>query len=142
MKTDQKTALKAPHLQQLLSQVGESLRTHRVAMRLTQDLASNKAEISRQTASRIEQGDPSVSIGQVLRYADVVGATQLFAIPVPDTVSPDQRRVRLSDGERNIASSTLKTDQLPAVLFVDPYSVAKPVAVKSESVQTGLAVAI
>lgn len=123
MKTDQKTALKAPHLQQVLSQVGESLRVHRVQMRLTQDLASNKADISRQTASRIEQGDPSVSIGQVLRYADVVGATQLFAIPVPGNVAPEQRRVRLSDDERLSDFALKGAETPPSIRISDPYRV-------------------
>lgn len=139
VKRARKVIPQPPHLQQVLSQVGESLRTHRVAMRLTQDLASVKAEISRQTASRIEQGDPAVSIGQVLRYADILGATHLFAIPVPDSVSPDQRRVRLSGEERTTVVKTVPNG-IPSMRVNDPYKMRPPEVVISERVERPLAV--
>lgn len=61
------------------------------------DVAS-VAGFSRQTLSRIEKGDPSVSIGQVARYASLVGASA-FAIPEIDVPLVAKQRVRRKQSE-------------------------------------------
>lgn len=56
---------------QLLA-LGEQLARLRVARRVRQQDAAARAGIARSTASRIEKGDPSVAIGQVVRYLDAI----------------------------------------------------------------------
>lgn len=100
MKTDQKKAMCQPHQQKIAAHMGAALRSHRVVARLTQHQVAELAGVSRQTVSRIEQGDPSVSVGQIVRYADSVNALALFAFAGTSEASPSSRRVRLSEEER------------------------------------------
>lgn len=46
-----------------LRKLGKDIRTARIRRRLTMDLMARRALISRTTLSKIEKGDPSVSIG-------------------------------------------------------------------------------
>ena len=64
-------------LSRQLSELGSALAQSRIARRLTQVEAALRANISRNTVSRIENGDAGVAIGQILRYISVVrpGAT-------------------------------------------------------------------
>lgn len=78
MKISQKAAL-PPHLEQLLTQTGASLARMRVARRMPQHLAAERAGISRNTLSRIENGDPSVAIGQVMRYLATLEKAEIVA---------------------------------------------------------------
>jgi len=55
---------------------------------------------SRQTLSRIERGDPSVAIGQVARYAELLGASKALSLKMPQKVEATQRRVRHTTRER------------------------------------------
>lgn len=61
-----------PHLAKELKDLGELLARKRKARRLLQVEAAVRANISRETASRIENGDAAVAIGQILRYLDVI----------------------------------------------------------------------
>lgn len=60
------------HLIKELKDIGEFLAHKRKVRHLLQADAAVRANISRETASRIENGDAAVSIGQVLRYLDVI----------------------------------------------------------------------
>jgi len=64
-------------LSRQLSDLGYGLAQSRLARKIPQSEAAVRANISRNTVSRIENGDPGVAIGQILRYLDVVrpGAT-------------------------------------------------------------------
>ena len=100
MKTNQKKAMAAlPHQKQVSSNMGQTLRSYRLAARLTQDTAAERAGVSRQTISRIEKGDPSVSVGQILRLADAVKALPLFAFQQSEQAAPGARRVRRTMSE-------------------------------------------
>lgn len=61
-----------PHLIQGIKDMGDRIARMRKARNLLQAEAAVRANISRETASRIENGDAAVSIGQVMRYLDVI----------------------------------------------------------------------
>lgn len=99
MKKNQKSCSSVAVLQRL-SLFGAALRSVRVEQRLTHEDVAELCNFSRQTLSRIEQGDPSVAIGQVARYAEGLGATS--ALQMPAVAPPPQSRVRVrrTAGER------------------------------------------
>lgn len=72
MRISQKAAI-PPALEKPLHELGQALARLRVARGLPQRLAAERAGVSRNTLSRIENGDPSVAFGQILRYVAVLG---------------------------------------------------------------------
>ena len=76
MKISQSAVLPPPLAQQV-AQVGRLLARLRQARRIKQADAAVRAGLSRNTAYRIEKGDPGLAFGQVLRYLDAIspGAT-------------------------------------------------------------------
>jgi transcriptional regulator with XRE-family HTH domain len=82
-----------------LSGFGASLRNSRLARRLTHQEAATACSFSRQTLSRIEQGDPSVAIGQIARYANYLGTDTALSVITP-AVDSVKRRVRKSAAEK------------------------------------------
>lgn len=106
MKTNQKKAIEGQAHQQEASQtVGDALRSYRLKARLTQQAAASHAGISRQTVSRIESGDPSVSVGQLIRFADAIKALALFQFVGAGDAPAGTRRVRHSKKELMLAAS-------------------------------------
>jgi DNA-binding XRE family transcriptional regulator len=93
MKVDQKTRISEP-LRKRLVGVGQLLRSARIGNRLTQDEAATTCNVSRQTVSRIERGDPSVAWGQVARFADAMGVADLLGGETPSDPEAAGRRVR------------------------------------------------
>jgi transcriptional regulator with XRE-family HTH domain len=71
MKKAQNIAISPPLLQELKG-IGERIARMRKARRMLQAEAAVRANISRETASRIENGDAAVAIGQIVRYLDVI----------------------------------------------------------------------
>jgi DNA-binding XRE family transcriptional regulator len=61
-----------PGLAQSLTTMGEHIARMRKARSLLQAEAALRANISRETASRIENGDAAIAIGQIVRYLDVI----------------------------------------------------------------------
>ena len=90
MKINQKAAL-LPALEIALKEFGAKLARLRVARGLPQRLAAERAGISRNTMSRIENGDPSVSIGQVVRYLAVVDQTRALVEALQTEADPAVR---------------------------------------------------
>lgn len=76
MKRTQKNLL-STDLSRQLSDLGYVLAQSRIARKIPQSEVAVRANISRNTISRIENGDAGVAIGQILRYLDAVrpGAT-------------------------------------------------------------------
>jgi DNA-binding XRE family transcriptional regulator len=99
MKIDQK-AKTSRSVQNVLSGLGASLRAWRLSNRLTHEDVASKCGFSRQTLSRIERGDPSVSVGQIAHYAEVLGVPTALAVDPAPEVQPTQRRVRRTASER------------------------------------------
>ncbi len=115
MKIDQKS--RAPEsVTSSLSELGAALRGHRLLKRMTHEEVAQLCGFSRQTLSRIERGDPSVAIGQVARYAELVGASKALTLKMPTKVLAAQRRVRRTAVERLPAGQELvamRTVQAP-----------------------------
>lgn len=104
MKKAQNIAM-PPHLIQGLKSFGEHLARMRKARRLLQAEVAVRANISRETASRIENGDAAIAIGQIVRYLDVIapGAdlsrlyeTQDTALAMLESTEKRQRARKLS----------------------------------------------
>ncbi|HYM42999.1 MAG TPA: helix-turn-helix transcriptional regulator [Steroidobacteraceae bacterium] len=52
--------------------LGASLARLRIARGVKQDQAALRAGLSRNTAYRMEKGDPGIAVGQILRYLDAI----------------------------------------------------------------------
>ncbi|WP_236702224.1 helix-turn-helix domain-containing protein [Cupriavidus basilensis] len=76
MKVSQSSVL-SPAMAQQSAKVGQLLARLRQARHIKQADAAVRAGLSRNTAYRIEKGDPGLAFGQVLRYLDAIspGAT-------------------------------------------------------------------
>lgn len=88
--------------------LGGALARLRIARGVKQDQAALRAGLSRNTAYRMEKGDPGIAVGQILRYLDAIvpGKTLLELLAETDpalaalSVKEQRRRAReLSKGE-------------------------------------------
>ncbi len=90
------------HLLAQSQQLGAQLARLRIARKVKQADAALRAGLSRNTAYRIEKGDPGLALGQVLRYLDAIapGRTLLELLSASDPalvtlgVREQTRRVR------------------------------------------------
>jgi len=71
MKINQSRALPANLLEES-QHIGGQFARLRIARHLTQAEAALRAGLSRNTAYRLEKGDPGLAIGQMLRYLDAI----------------------------------------------------------------------
>ncbi len=62
----------SPELAAQTQAIGARLSRLRIARHISQIDAALRAGLSRNTAYRLEKGDPGVAIGQVLRYIDAI----------------------------------------------------------------------
>ena len=82
--------------------LGAALARLRIAHAIKQDQAALRAGLSRNTAYRLEKGDPGVAMGQILRYLDAIvpGKTLLELLSETDpalaalTAKEQRRRAR------------------------------------------------
>src|ERR1700688_183074 len=80
--------------------LGAALARLRIARSMKQDQAALRAGLSRNTAYRLEKGDPGVALGQILRYLDAIvpGKTLLDLLAESDpalaTLSAQEQRRR------------------------------------------------
>lgn len=87
-----------PLLVEQLKGMGARIARMRKARSLLQAEVAVRANISRETASRIENGDASVAIGQVVRYLSVIAPdVGLTKLDMPDSAlamleSSEQRK--------------------------------------------------
>jgi transcriptional regulator with XRE-family HTH domain len=87
MKIRQKSAF-PDSLATQLSELGQALTRMRTARRMTQAAAAERVGISRNTLSRIENGDPSIAVGQIVRYMDALGRVDLIERLIADISDP------------------------------------------------------
>lgn len=85
MKVRQAATL-SPRLLAESAQLGERMARLRTARKMKQADAALRAGLSRNTAYRIERGEPGLAIGQVLRYLDAIapGSTLLDLLSEAD----------------------------------------------------------
>ena len=109
MKIDQNSAI-SPALKEQLVELGSRLSKTRLARRMRQSEAASRAGISRATASLIENGSASVSIGQVVRYLDAIapGKTLVSLLTADDPVVLTMERESLPKRARTLSPAELK----------------------------------
>ena len=109
MKIDQNLAM-PPALKAQLAELGSRLSKARLARRVRQSEAASRAGISRATASLIENGSASVSIGQVVRYLDAIapGKTLVSLLTVDDPVVLSMENESLPKRARTLSKAELK----------------------------------
>jgi transcriptional regulator with XRE-family HTH domain len=94
------SALLSPSQAAAAKQLGAALARLRIARGLKQDQTALRAGLSRNTAYRLEKGDPGIAIGQILRYLDAIvpGKTLLELLSETDpslaALSAQERRHR------------------------------------------------
>ena len=71
MKVTQSAVLN-PILAAEAKRLGAALARLRIARGVKQDQAALRAGLSRNTAYRLEKGDPGIAMGQLLRYLDAI----------------------------------------------------------------------
>jgi len=82
--------------------LGRAVARLRIARGTKQDQAALRAGLSRNTAYRLEKGDPGIAVGQILRYLDAIapGKTLLELLTETDpalaalSVKEQRRRAR------------------------------------------------
>lgn len=98
----------SPRLLQECGELGRRLARLRLARKIKQTDAALRAGLSRNTAYRLERGDPGLAMAQVLRYLEAIapGSTLLDLLAESDPalialkVREQSRRVRdLTSGE-------------------------------------------
>lgn len=79
MSDSKRTAVVFPKYQKVLSQFGENILLARKRRKYTQSLISERTGLSRLTVRKIEQGDPTVSLGHYLAVLAVLGLAEDLA---------------------------------------------------------------
>jgi|SRR6266542_1687090 len=69
----------SPRLAEALSRLGENMRLARQRRRLTMQMVAERAGITRVTLSKVEHGDPSVTLGTYASVLFVLGLDQQLA---------------------------------------------------------------
>src|ERR1700736_559997 len=103
MKVTQAAVLN-PTLAAEAKRLGAAVARLRIARGMKQDQAALRAGLSRNTAYRLEKGDPGIAMGQILRYLDAIvpGKTLLDLLSETDpalaALGPKDRRGRPAGG--------------------------------------------
>src|ERR1700720_187903 len=66
------SALLSPSQAAEVKKLGTTLARLRIARGMKQDQTALRAGLSRNTAYRLEKGDPGIALGQILRYLDAI----------------------------------------------------------------------
>ncbi len=70
------STLLLPKHARLLEEVGENLRLARLRRKLSAEQVAERAGISRSTLQKVEKGDPSTAVGNVLQVLMILGLEQ------------------------------------------------------------------
>jgi transcriptional regulator with XRE-family HTH domain len=65
-------AVLTPRLASEIKRLGAALARLRIARGMKQDQVALRAGLSRNTAYRLEKGDPGIALAQILRYLDAI----------------------------------------------------------------------
>jgi transcriptional regulator with XRE-family HTH domain len=102
MKVTQSALLSASQTEEA-RKLGSALSRLRIARGVKQDQAALRAGVSRNTAYRLEKGDPGIAMGQILRYLEAIvpGKTLLELLAETDpalaALGARERRRRVRD---------------------------------------------
>ena len=102
MKVTQSALLSASQTEEA-RKLGSALARLRLARGVKQDQAALRAGVSRNTAYRLEKGDPGIAMGQILRYLEAIvpGKTLLELLSESDpalaALSAKEQRRRARD---------------------------------------------
>ena len=97
------SAILSPELSRQAQDLGRLLARLRVARKVKQTEAALRAGLSRNTAYRLEKGEPGLAIGQVLRYLNAIapGSTLLDLLSASDpallALETHEKRKRVRD---------------------------------------------
>jgi len=97
------SALLSPSQTEEARKVGSAFARLRLARGVKQDQAALRAGVSRNTAYRLEKGDPGIAMGQILRYLEAIvpGKTLLELLSETDpalaALSAKEQRRRARD---------------------------------------------
>jgi len=97
------SALLSPSQTEEARKVGSALARLRLARGVKQEQAALRAGVSRNTAYRLEKGDPGIAMGQILRYLEAIvpGKTLLELLSETDpalaALGAKERRRRARD---------------------------------------------
>jgi len=94
--------------------IGARLARLRVARHITQTEAALRAGFSRNTAYRLEKGDPGIAIGQLLRYLNVIAPGKSLQSFFADS---DSSIAALAERERKKRVRTLTKRELEDLNF-------------------------
>jgi len=75
-----------PGQAKLLAQLGQRLREARLRRRFIASLVAERADISRQTLTKVERGDAAVTLGVYVRVLAVVGLEKDIELVAKDDV--------------------------------------------------------
>jgi DNA-binding XRE family transcriptional regulator len=105
MKVTQATLLSSTQTAEA-KKLGAALARLRIARSMKQDQTALRAGLSRNTAYRMEKGDPGIAVGQILRYLEAIvpGKTLLELLSESDpalvALSAKEQRRRVRDLSR------------------------------------------
>ncbi|MNX29381.1 hypothetical protein D3C86_595180 [compost metagenome] len=110
MKVSQSSAL-SPELAGQAAHIGQLLARLRLARHIKQADAAIRAGLSRNTAYRIEKGDPGLAFGQVLRYLDAIapGATLASLLAETDPALKALQSREATKRVRGLSASELQS---------------------------------
>lgn len=110
MKVTQAAVLTAPLAEQC-TRIGELLARLRHARKMKQSDAAVRAGLSRNTAYRLEKGDPGVAFGQILRYLQAIapGATLVSLLTEADPALVVLRAREATQRVRDLTAEELKS---------------------------------
>jgi DNA-binding XRE family transcriptional regulator len=94
--------------------LGAAVARLRIARGVQQDQAALRAGLSRNTAYRLEKGDPGIAMGQVLRYLDAIVPGKTLLELLSET---DPALAALSAQEQRRRTSELSKRQLDEIDF-------------------------
>src|ERR1700751_5118691 len=113
MKVTQSAALSAS-LADEARKLGASLARLRIARGVKQDQAALRAVLTRNTAYRMEKGDPGIAVGQILRYLDAIAPGKTLLELMTET---DPALAALSAKEQRRRARELSKRELDEIDF-------------------------
>ena len=99
--TKRRSAIVFPKNRRSLEQLGENIKLARKRRNYTQVLISQRTGLSRLTIRKIEQGDPSVSMGHYVAVLGVLGlAGDIAAVASDDVLGRKVQDIKLMSKKR------------------------------------------